>query len=492
MLSRKTLGVAGAAILGSMALLATNTASAAIDLDKGTGGVKVAKETLLDTATTTPTGTTTKYYDLVEGTAADGAYDLTMKQGIVIPEGATLYLRIELMNMVFNDTTATIAPDNAGTGTASLLSGATDGGNTVIVTLVGAAGTTADDVLTIPINSISVLPDAAGSVKTTLHRESLDASLGTGALRTVMADNVVQVVDGLEEKSMSSGAMADVSSGFAMFDGNDKTSAQIGYLRIKAMDKAIHRAGTAVRGPGSFLGVGDAITATFKGDFSNHTFKVYRPVYPAMNCTGETSEPTLSKDKDELKVVLANSAEGEGDGLTTDATANPQTVKTVMLALCVEVAEKNTMAIPDTEYTATVKYMKLANAMFPRADQTLTIGSIGRTGTTVQIPYLTTYEGYNQRIVLSNRGSAEAEYMITFRPEAGVMATAGEAAEGMLAPMSTVTLSAMDVVMLEGGSRTAATVTVVADKKMIDVTSVTVNKETRGTDTVVHHSGGSM
>ena len=79
--------------------------------------------------------------------------------------------------------------------------------------------------------------------------------------------------------------------------------------------------------------------------------------------------------------------------------------------------------------------------------------------------------------------------MFMFRPEMGVTATAGDMATGTLMPMSTVTLRAMDVVMLEGGSRTAATVTMVAAQEMIDVTSVTVNRETRGTDTVVHHSG---
>ena len=110
MLSRNTLGVAGAAILGSAALLATNTASAAIDIDKETG-VMVAKETLLDNAVTTPSGTTTKYYDLAESTTG-GEYDLMVKQGIGFGAGAMLYLRIELMNMVFNNQSA-IANANA-------------------------------------------------------------------------------------------------------------------------------------------------------------------------------------------------------------------------------------------------------------------------------------------------------------------------------------------------------------------------------------------
>ena len=472
MLSRNTLGVAGAAILGSVALLATNTASAAIDIDKETG-VMVAKETLLDNAFTTPSGTTTKYYNLEESSTTGGEYDLMVKQGIGFGGEATLHLRIELMNMVFNSASA-IAITNAGDGEVAPTGGGVSGDSYATFSIEGHVTSSAGSVLTVGVESISVLPDAAGSVKATWHRDSIDAAIGTSAIRTVMADDVVQVVDGLEEKGMSSDAMSDVASGFSMFDGDDKTEAQIGYLRIRTKDNAMHRGGTAVEGPGSFLaGVEDAITVTFKGDFSNHKFMVH----PMMDCTGTALTSTPNKDKNELKVMLPNAD-------TVDA----DTPKVVMLALCMMVDEKNTMPIPNTDFTATVKYMKLANAMFPRADQTVTIGSIERTGTTVHIPYLTTYMGYNQRIVLSNRGSADAGYMIMFRPEAGVMATAGDAAEGMLPPMSTMTLRAQDVVELEGGSRTAATITVVANPKMIDVTSVIVNTESRDTDTVVHHS----
>ena len=488
MLGRKTLGVAGAAIVGSAALLATNTASAVINIDTG-AGVMVAKETLLDSAVTTPSGTTTKYYDLAESSTG-GEYDLMVKQGVGFGSG-TIYLRIELMNMVFNSDTGTITPTNANTdGSAlALVSGGTEGDNSVVISIAGDPQATGNDVLTIPAESISVLPDAAGSVKATWHRESLDAALGTSAMRTVMADDVVKVVDGLEEKGTSSGSMSDVASGFSMFvagDDNSATDAQIGYVRIRAADNVMHRAATAVRGPGSFVAEAtDAVTVTFKGDFANHTFTVR----PMMDCTGTvTSTATLNKDKNELAVSLENAAGTAADD-TEDEEATPQTKKVVMLALCMEVAEDNTKPIPNTAYTAAVKYTKLANAMFPRADQTVTVGSIGRTGTTVQIPYLTTYEGYNQRLVLSNRGSAEAEYMIKFRPEAGVMATAGDAAEGMLPPGSTTILKATDVVELTGGSRTAATVTVVADSSMIDVSSVIVNRESRDTDTVVHHSG---
>ena len=155
--------------------------------------------------------------------------------------------------------------------------------------------------------------------------------------------------------------------------------------------------------------------------------------------------------------------------------------------LCLMVDEDNDMALPTGDFTAEVEYAALANAL-GRDDQTVTIGSIGRNGTTVHIPYLTTYEGYNQRIVLSNRGSADAAYTISFRPEADVTAMAKDAAMGTLMAGSTVTMKAMDLVELSGASRTAATINFVANSSDIDVTSVTVNMETRG----YRHGGPSL
>ena len=65
---------------------------------------------------------------------------------------------------------------------------------------------------------------------------------------------------------------------------------------------------------------------------------------------------------------------------------------------------------------------------------------IMRDGTTAHIPYLSTYEGYNHRITLSNRGSQDADYEFTFRPEEGVTAMPGMYAEGTLTAGETMIL----------------------------------------------------
>ncbi len=102
----------------------------------------------------------------------------------------------------------------------------------------------------------------------------------------------------------------------------------------------------------------------------------------------------------------------------------------------------------------------------------------------MHIPFLTTWADYNQRIVVSNRGANPAPYWITFRPEDGVMATPGMYATGTLDGNSTMVLSAMDVVTLEGRTRTAATFVAEAQRSQIDVATVIVNMMTGSTDTV--------
>ena len=124
------------------------------------------------------------------------------------------------------------------------------------------------------------------------------------------------------------------------------------------------------------------------------------------------------------------------------------------------------------------------DAGWPPNDGEHSLGSITRDGTTVHIPYLTTWADYNQRIVVSNRSANEASYWITFRPEDGVMATPGMYAMGTLAAKSTIVLRAMDVVTLEGRTRTAATFVAEAKSTQIDVATVIVNMMTGSTDTV--------
>ena len=158
--------------------------------------------------------------------------------------------------------------------------------------------------------------------------------------------------------------------------------------------------------------------------------------------------------------------------------------------LCIMVTAstpRNPVSIPRTTYTAMVTYKAgTAGGMMLPADQSHPVGVIARDGTTIRVPFLTTYKGYNQRLVLVNRGKA-VDYSIKFMPEAGTMATPMSAATGMLPEASTSMMLSRDIVTLSGdSSRTAAEITVEAVSGTVDAATVTVNNMDGSTDTVIH------
>ena len=212
----------------------------------------------------------------------------------------------------------------------------------------------------------------------------------------------------------------------------------------------------------------------FMGDFS---FMSQVHVDPIGECT--TQSPTGIQTTDDDDNVLPKTDAVQLDTFTTAQ------------HLCVTVTPDSIgeNGIPDTEhFMAILGFTGLDNAVYEPKAMTHALRRIRRDGTTVHIPYLTTYEGYNQRIVLSNRGNEDAVYRILFRTEDGVTAKPTMTEDMTLEPGTTVTMKAVDLVELDGGSRTAATIMLEARPETVDVTSVIVNMNSQDTDTVVHHS----
>ena len=115
------------------------------------------------------------------------------------------------------------------------------------------------------------------------------------------------------------------------------------------------------------------------------------------------------------------------------------------------------------------------------------LGMIMRDGTTVELPYLTQYSPYNQRIVVRNRGAA-ARYEFTFDAEDDVRVMPGEDAGGMLEANSTKYFSLLygDLVTIEGSpNRAAATLSIETQPHFIDVL-VSQTNAGGSTDTVVY------
>ena len=168
---------------------------------------------------------------------------------------------------------------------------------------------------------------------------------------------------------------------------------------------------------------------TFGGDFS-----FVKMASLSADC-GEPSADvdvalTLETDDDDNVTGVAGITAAQ---LIAANSATPDAIK----YFCITVGdEEDALPINNTTYTITTMYDGIAGAAFGPSGGTYELGSIKRNGTTVYIPFLSSFDGYNNRLVLVNRG-APTPYEITFTTEADVMAMPGMDAKGTLASGTT-------------------------------------------------------
>ena len=149
--------------------------------------------------------------------------------------------------------------------------------------------------------------------------------------------------------------------------------------------------------------------------------------------------------------------------------------------------------IPATVITAAVNYTGSTGRGFAPADMTGTVGTIVRNGATVQLSYLTVSDRYNQRIIITNRSAADAEYELSsFYTEDGTEGAAGETAEGTIPAMSSIVVLTRDAVTFTGArSRGSATMAVTAPASTISVATTQVNLSDGSTDTINYEVMGA-
>lgn len=159
--------------------------------------------------------------------------------------------------------------------------------------------------------------------------------------------------------------------------------------------------------------------------------------------------------------------------------------------LCATVASDNMERIDAGDYTGSVNLVAAtAGQPFPPVGMVdETVGAIDHDGTTVNLPYLTSYEGYVQRVVILNRNKQDVSYRLTFHTEAEGVADPMYH-EGMLAGGASSVIKVADVVTFsDGRTRGSGTLDIVSSPKMVDVATTQLNISTGGTDTVVLHLG---
>ena len=192
----------------------------------------------------------------------------------------------------------------------------------------------------------------------------------------------------------------------------------------------------------------------------------------------------------------AGPQEGNGEGIVSSPLSEEDPTDDVVTAiavnpwyLCVTISNENETTIPRGTYSVDVNLTPTRadneRAFPPMSAAGLEVGTIAHDGTTVQIPFVTSYDGYTQRIVIVNRNKVDVGYAITFRVEGDGEIMGDNPHEGMLMADQATVVKVADLVTLSNPTRAAATLTVAAKSGTIDVATTMVNKMDQSTDTVV-------
>ena len=453
-----------ATVLGA-SLFGANAAKAVINLDameKSSAVVTYATETLA-----AQVDGHDDYYVVDASSVPAENLNVTGMVGLGGPPNSFVTVRFDLSGMVFSEDVAGGAgghfaiTDHA--NDVSVRAGGKVGDDYVSFIANRSSGNSRDSVATLSIGEFGVKPGVPGSVTMTVTD-----TLGP-EMHAASYSNAVRTMRALDPTAMANDLTATVEERFKSF-GPMGTEDTLGSFMVGTVTPALKNAldGQDVTLE-NIIATDDTSSVTISGDFS----------FVSMAWLEDGAECDTPVDMRKM----------EGDERSgTELDVKTPTEVNATPHLCIQVPSGDeAVAIPETDpYMVTTEYaVGTPMAGWPPHAGEHALGRIERDGTTVHIPYLTTWADYNQRIVISNRGANEADYWITFRPEEGVTATPNDMyAMGTLDGNSTMVLRAMDVVTLEGRTRTAATFVAEAQSSQIDVATVIVNMMTGSTDTV--------
>ncbi len=501
MFGRRSCGVAGAAILGSLALLATGVAHAIVDLDaedKSKASVTFAKELL---KASTKHGDVDYYTVTATGGSGDSGL-VKAKLGAVVGADRNAVVTFTFQNLVFlHDSTApTISfEDSAGTDVSGVndahFGGGTRGMNTVSYRLSPTAELPADTVLFLGVPTGGVGISASAPVSITMDLTAEPAQEGGDPVTYQVSHPIaIDARPALKVTSTPNSPVASVEDGYRKFKAgpgvsSDRLTASLGRITVSA-EPYLKPDGTAV-GENDIWSAGFATwyvldddeglagvpdqfsSAIVRGDFSFASSAATSVDCPPL---GGWTGPDMrrSDDQSRLRIQYGRAVDARllciGVSGGADATPIARTAPYVAEFSFIYTDDVNPDLVPTT-----------ASASY---------GSIGRDGAMVRIPYLVTDERYNQRIVIVNHGAA-TNYEMSFTSEEGITAQAGMESSGTL-PSGTTVLRTSDVVTIEGGPphRVSGTLTIEAVAGSVSVATNQTNRSNGSTDTVVYKVQG--
>jgi len=467
--------------VGLVSVFGASTAMAVdIDLSAATfTPIKVANETLNTADVTAGAGANlgTTFFDVINGANTD--INFAMQTGFA---GATTgtadyFIKVELTNAAYAQSAEAMSVTNpGGTGvvatsspnpaTSTLFSGGTVGSSSAIYQMDISDPMTATATVSATLSSLAT--NGNPTIKMSIFETLTEANKPAGTAVSTASKQIIAFGSGLKRTVTPAVETAEVSTNFLKLKtataGVTKLLGLMGTVTHNIQANYLDAAGTT-------LTVADMYTpattiATITGDLSNGTWWM-----AAATCANSAAIPA----GDKLKLNAAKTA-GTATGTIFDAKDS----------LC-NLADGVTK-IPASAYTIGINYTPGTPTTTPGATDVtgLAIGSISRNGTDQNINYLTTFDSYNQRVFITNRGTVDATYTFTFQSEAGVTATAGTAATGTSKAGSVLALKASDIVTLTGKTRTAASLTIVGTPSLFSIATQQVNLSNGATDTVIY------
>lgn len=454
--------------MGLVSALGASTSALAVDLDATTPVPDVvAQDTLLSNVVIL--GTTIPTFQTAHGLIED------TEIGVGIAENDQNFIRIDLTGAVFGaDASAIATSDCAGAVITAIDGGAAADDFVVYGMLAGNGGCPQTTEFNLAAIDLGYVGGTSVSVRLRQFEGQTEA-INEGADLYDISGTAVVYDDTLDvsANSEANAQVGEVSTNFTLFQGatagSTANTVNVGAISLE-LSEAIDSQGAAANAT-----TGDSYTVAstavvVSGDFSFGTWTFDDQA----DCAGTSLDPVVSEDFTTL---------------TTDLTV-PNNIDNFVgdtLWVCVQVDEDED-TINESTYSWTTVPVAITNGVNTPGALGASLGSITRNGTTVNIPYLTTFADYNQRLVIVNRGATVADYTITFTTEDGTTATADTAATGSVQPDEVLSLRVSDIVDITGSTtRTAATLVVVAPSANIDVATNQVNLEDGSTDTVVYN-----
>ena len=393
----------------------------------------------------------------------------TFEIGFTVGEGTSKYIRIDLQGGTFTaDSDTTVTVDGR---TAVLSQGGSAGDTSAVFEIAvpenSGADIPADGDVVISSDEYAITNNFSMMVNT--HESASDAVNGTNSL--AMSQGTVAIIANGSDGEIASARLntATVESFFERFDASTATATTAttaGPVLLGKLDFdqiLLDNRGTVIpsyREDGfqarAFDFYDNQQDITVSGDFSFGTF-TFSPVGTGNDNCGTQNE-------------------FEAD----DTSGGSITFKDIFVG-----NDYNFCVTAFDSLADRVKIEKGNYVVNAEEGQSDVLGVINYNSVSIEVPYITTFDEYNQRIYLVNNGSRDADYSMTFTSEGGTEATPGAAATGTIPAGEMIALRATDIVTLDGRTRTSAVIEVSATEGNVSATMQTVNLETGGTDTVV-------